>query len=130
MPLRTPLRPCIRNLGCYQAQRAKPYTLRQGQEIKETPAPFLRCASPHSTPLTPPPPLPPLPPPPPQPLNPPPPSPSPSPSPSLSLPCQPMLPLHERLDKLTPEAVLDDVRTPGCDTTWVIYHYAPYHREW
>eukprot|EP00198_Chlamydomonas_reinhardtii_P013389 XP_001702726.1 predicted protein [Chlamydomonas reinhardtii] len=42
---------------------------------------------------------------------------------------QPMLPLHERLDKLTPEAVLDDVRTPGCDTTWVIYHYAPYHRE-
>ncbi|KAG2440463.1 hypothetical protein HYH02_010345 [Chlamydomonas schloesseri] len=42
---------------------------------------------------------------------------------------QPMLPLHERLEKLTPEMVLDDVRQPGCDTTWIIYHYAPYHRE-
>ncbi|KAG2446210.1 hypothetical protein HXX76_000802 [Chlamydomonas incerta] len=42
---------------------------------------------------------------------------------------QPMLPLHERVEKLTPEGVLEDVRAPGCDTTWVIYHYAPYHRE-
>ncbi|GLC45752.1 hypothetical protein PLESTB_000502200 [Pleodorina starrii] len=40
---------------------------------------------------------------------------------------QPMYPLADVMEPLTPEHLAEDVRKPGTDVTWVVYYYAPWH---
>ncbi|EFJ43081.1 hypothetical protein VOLCADRAFT_96764 [Volvox carteri f. nagariensis] len=40
---------------------------------------------------------------------------------------QPMYPLNEVMDLLTPERLMEDVKRSGTDVTWVVLYYAPWH---
>ncbi|GIL64870.1 hypothetical protein Vafri_18701 [Volvox africanus] len=40
---------------------------------------------------------------------------------------QPMYPLNDVMDPLTPDQLAEDVKKPGTDVTWVVLYYAPWH---
>ncbi|KXZ56887.1 hypothetical protein GPECTOR_1g80 [Gonium pectorale] len=40
---------------------------------------------------------------------------------------QPFYPIYDILSPLTPESLVEDVKKPGTELTWVVYYYAPWH---
>lgn len=40
---------------------------------------------------------------------------------------QPLYPLHDVMDQLTPDRLTDEVKKPGSDVTWVVLYYAAWH---